>query len=346
MNWWNNLLSTLQRGWATILNFGSGGIAGPISGALHGLQQTANGLLYVMTHPLSDLTNAIAVTSGLISGNDLAVYQAMQRFFGFTQAHQTNPLLTYVNKQFKALWAALSALRAWTFKLVWLAVATARLYTDQQIAAERRARIAGDQQDRAYTRQQIKALHSLIEREAASGYDTGYDARISVITRLLDDAAVRVPVVRELAARVVSIALDLVAVDNPAARLLAGFLLTHIINRLGIDKALGSLTSDLLTPLLGNARPRDLHDVMRSVSDRLGAVEGQWATFMHDGGPQILQAGEVWRGITSLGADAALLAFTAAAIADPQGTARDVAAVIRPIGTGIISDMAHFLARG
>jgi len=117
----------------------------------------------------------------------------------------------------------------------------------------------------------------------------------------------------------------LLSVDDPIARITIGFLIKEVIDRLGIDKALGALIHNLLAPLLGQPVPHDLHDVIADLSARMIADETQWAQFFDDGGSQVEQAGKDWRNITGPVSSVAIVAFTAAAVADPSVWAKDIA---------------------
>lgn len=299
---------------------------------------------FVISNPFLALTLALQGIAALLTGNNQAFYNANRRLVGYIYGTQVAPVDARARRMIAALqaWAfrQLRALRHWTR---WQ-LQTLRDWAARMMAAEQQARARGDQQAEAYTRRLVTALHQALEREAASGYRMSHTERLSLLTRVLDLAAGRNPAVRAVTSRITGLILDLAAVDNPAGRLLAGFLIRRLISRLGPDKAIGNLAAALGGPLLGGGQPRDLHAVIADLSARLDAAEQQWATFMADGGPQVLQAGEGWRDITSLVTDAGLLGFAVAGVTEPGVTARALSDLIRPAGTATIDAIARTLA--
>lgn len=184
----------------------------------------------------------------------------------------------------------------------------------------------------AYARQQDKALHQLIEREAASGYRAQYQGRLVAITGILGHLISRVPFLRDIIGKIIGGVIDLAGVEDPVARWVLTVLMTRVVGRLGVDKAAGQFAQDLLTPILGQPKPRDIHDVINDISQRMNAMERQWARFFADGGSQVEQAGKEWQAVTGPLADVALLAFFGAAVNDPARWAKDVQGTIgRPL---------------
>lgn len=173
-----------------------------------------------------------------------------------------------------------------------------------------------------------KHLHHTIEREAASGYAISQSDRANLIVKLLEFAGVRVPGVQALVGDLTTGILDLATIEDPVLRFTLGFLIKHLIDRMGIERPLGHLIDDLLAPILGDPKPHDLHDVIADIAKRLGAMEGQWATFFGDGGSEVEQAGRDWQAITSAATSLAIVAFTADAVVNPDGWARDIQATI------------------
>lgn len=194
-------------------------------------------------------------------------------------------------------------------------------YTDRQVTTERTARIKDVNAARAYALALTQALHKTIEAEAVSGYMADYHDRLGLVGKIADQLAGHDPAVAGLVKLLVSAALDLAAVDDPAARWALGVILTRVVDRLGVDKVTGDLLSALLGPLTGEGKPTGLHDVVRDVSKRLNALEGQWADFMANGGDEVEQAGRLWHSLTSPAADAVILGFFGVAAADPGGWA-------------------------
>lgn len=196
------------------------------------------------------------------------------------------------------------------------------------IRKERADRVRAVNRAEAKARREIKAMHQTIEREAASGYRVDQEDRVNLILRLLDFAVLRNPEVGALVKDMAGGILDLLTVDDPLARLLLGFLIKQVIDRLGIDKAVGALADDLLAPILGKPKPHDIHDVVLDLSDRMLAVEKQWTQFFTEGGSQVEQAGREWRDITSVAGTIAIVGFTAEAMRNPQGWATAINDII------------------
>jgi len=190
-----------------------------------------------------------------------------------------------------------------------------------------------------------KHLHHTIEREAASGYASEQSGRTDLIVKLLELAGVRIPGVQAIVGDLTTGILDLATIDDPVLRFTIGFLIKHLIDRMGIEKPLGHLIDDLLAPILGDPKPHDLHDVIADIAKRLGAVEGQWATFFGDGGSEVEQAGRDWQAITSVATSLAIVAFTADAVVNPDGWARDIQATIGT-AAGDVATAATALFRG
>lgn len=209
------------------------------------------------------------------------------------------------------------------------------------VRSERRARIRDVNRARAQARSEIRALHHTIEREAASGYRVGQQDRLDLIQKLLDFAVTRNPILRDVVGRMVGLILDLLSVDDPPLRLLIGFLINHVIDKLGIDKAVGTAARDMLAPLLGEPKPRDLHDVVVDMSKRMLNGEAQWTQFYTNGGAQVEQAGDFWRNITGPLGTAAIVAFSVEAITNPDAWAKEITDTIGRAANDVISGAEH-----
>jgi uncharacterized protein YukE len=207
------------------------------------------------------------------------------------------------------------------YRLIWRLFAILQNMIRARVAAERSAREREVAAAERKAQLELRALHQVIEREAASAYRAAYSARLSMLQRLLDLVVTLNPEVRALAGRIAGGLLDLATIDDPLARVVIGFAIRELIDHLGIDSVIGQLIDDLAGPLLGDPRPAGLHAVIADIAARLAAVEGQWAGFMADGGPQVEQAGEDWKAISSLAGDAAIVAFAGLAVADPAAWA-------------------------
>ena len=343
MDFWNTITGWGKNAWQAVLNVGSG--TATVFGSLWRFTFAGiNGFIHILTHPLADVENSTAFWAGLATGNITAAINAFKRLEGYGPKKWVAPVKNKLQRQITWVYGVTMSNIHRLYRLIMREVATLREWVMDLIQKERKARRKADAREHAYAHQQAKWALQTANREAASGYEATRSGRVAVVTKLLDAIVVRDPVVKDLVGKIVTALLDLASVEDPLARLFAGFVITHIIDALGIDKAMGEAAQALLAPLLGDPHPANLHDVIKDLSGRVGALEGQWATFMADGGPQILQAGKDWRDLTSLPVDAALLAFGVAGVADPQGVARDLADATRAAGTSTISTLAGILS--
>jgi hypothetical protein len=306
--------------------------AGGIGGGLGGfMRAVTSGADYILIHPFQDFSNVISIFAGLVTGNHAAFVKGFQRLGGWTVGNPVAALRAWTRRQLASFARQVLALQKQLTELIYSQVRTLRRQMIARDRLERHRRIAGDRAAEQQARREIRALHQVIEREAAGAYSDGKRGRMSLISRILDHVASRNAIVRGLTRDIVSGLLDLLAVDNPVARIGLGFLLRRLVGRLGVDRAAGAFAGDLLGPLLGDPRPHDLAGVIRDISGRLGALEGQWGQFYQDGGADILQAGREWSAITGPVADIALIAWLGEAAIDPQAWARQVTDVTGPV---------------
>ena len=329
VGWITTAVSIATGLWRKIAG-GAGNIVDALTDVWRFISQVLTGLRYVFTHPVTSILNAVAVFSAYISGNVVALRNALNRLIGWYDVTRVNPLRAAVLRWFAQLRARIAYLFALAYLYINLLYHRSLAYTRALVGAEHKAMLKAFASAEAYTRQLVSALHKDIESEAARGYSATLRERASIINRIADLIATRNPAVRTIVRDLIRIVLDLLAIDDPLARLAAGFLIREIVNRLGIDKAAGQLLADVAGPLLGDPKPKGLNDVIKNIGQRLDALESQWATFMDAGGSQILQAGKEWKGITGYVTDAAMLAFFADAVARPQQWAGEVAAVMGP----------------
>lgn len=365
MNWWDTLGGWGSAAWRAVLGLG-GAIGGALAAQWRFTNSIISGAFYQILHPINTVESNVAIFAGLVTGNLTAVHNAIDRLEGWQQARVVKPMRSWVRGQIAKLWRVIVANRKMLWARITLVNASIRAWVLRLIRLERRARERGDAWLRAlimrlihlervarrradarlhaFIIQRVKWALQIVDGEAASGYRTGYSGQVNTAVSVLENIATRNPIVKGLIGLLVNGVLDLASVENPIARFTAGFLLKHVISKLGVEKPLGDLAASILGPLLGQPHPRNLHDVVMAITNRIGALEQDWATFMADGGPQIEQAGQQWRDLTSIGLDAALVAFAVAGVADPGGTARELSAVIRPIGTTTIADVANLLA--
>jgi len=214
------------------------------------------------------------------------------------------------------------------------------------VSIEARRRQRAVQHAEAQARLEVKALHQLIERQAARAYVPSWNQHLSEAARVADLVAVYNPALRGLVSDVTQGLLDLAAVDDPVARLALGFVIKHIIDRLGIDHVVGDLLQRLAAPILGQPKPRDLGMVIKDLGDRLGALESQWADFMKHGGPEVEQAGDEWRDLASPLVNVSLLALFGLAYADPSAWARDVSGTVGKLVSDTLLAAAGLIKKG
>ena len=331
------VITTLVNVAKTVWGFLTG-IPGDIGRALAGLwnfarqvQQVAD---YVLSHPLTELLNAFAAWAAVVTGNHQALANALVRIDPWIWRHRVLPLRAEVLLWLAQLRARIAYLFAQAYLYINLKFEQAEAYTRRLVAAEHDDMLQHFTAAEKYAFDQALMRYQAIEREAADSYNARLHERLGLIGTVADLAATRNPVVRALVADVTGALVDLAAVDNPVARLALGFVIREIIDRLAVDKPVGVLLGDLLGPVLGNPRARGVADTVGDLEDRIIALEREWATFMADGGPEVLQAGKDWRDLTSLVTDAALVAFMAETIAAPAVAAGEAAAVINPIAAG------------
>lgn len=255
-------------------------------------------------------------------------------------------------KIYNALIVAVDRLRAWIFHqlqvvyyILAVAINTLRKQLLARISAEVQARKRAIARAEAQARNEIRALHLAIEREAAQAYNGERTGHLSAVSVLGDAIAESEPAVRFLVGRIIRYAIDLAEIDNPAVRILVGFLLSRLINRLGIEKVAGSLLSGMVLPSGKQGKPRGLPEVVTLICARLNVLEQFSATFMADGGPEILQAGEQWRDETSVSTSIALAAFFGTMVAAPNQWATAVDDTIGIVVSDTISAVADIMGR-
>ena len=296
-----------------------------LGGIWHWINGVASGLGHFITGRIDLYAKATTlVVDGIIDAIEELDKSVLRAIF-WLQILIWHKVTYWLARQRAWLIGYVNAWVTYLYRLIYVTTNKVMAICLAAVSKERRQRIRAIAHAEAQAKREIKALHHLIEREAASGYKIDQQHRLSLIVRILDFAVVRQPELRGIVRVISTGVLDLLSVDDPIARLTIGFLIKHVIDRLGIDKALGSLLHDLIAPLLGQPIPRDLHDVIADLSARMIADETQWAQFFQDGGSQVEQAGIDWRNITGPVGSAAIVAFTVAAVAAPDVWAKDLA---------------------
>lgn len=313
---------------------------GVLDGIWHWVNGVASGIGHFIGGPIAGALKAIQVALKDIAEAYLDFITAVGRVVFFVEYHIVKVLRDWVVNQFRQQAAKEARDVRFLVGLISATVQYVLVYAVRMVRAETSARRADVQHAETRALREVRALHHTIEREAESGYRVERDARTNLVIRLLDFAVIRDPLLRDLVGTIVTGLLDLVSIDDPVGRLIAGFLIRQVIDRLGIDKAVGVLIRDLAGPLLGNPKPRNLHDVIMDMSSRMLAIESQQATFMEDGGAQVLQAGKDWRDITGVIGNAAVLAFTVQAVTAPDLWAREISDTIGAVANDTLTKAA------
>lgn len=334
-----NILSTLA-GWArSAFGFVSrlaGGEAQAYETLWHYVSNVHNALSWITGY--AELHYLIAALKNMGSHSDglASVLRALRRLPGWVW-------LTMVKPNIDALSRRITQLFFWTrrqLRQTWL-------NTLALVAAERAARIKADHLERAQRIAAVQAEHAAmlkavaaclatVQQQAATGYNATLHDRLTIIGKILNDLADRNPLVKDTVGALVSAMFDLETLDNPVARFVVQHLLSTVIGHLGIDKATGQLLTQLLGPVAGQPKAAGLSDVAKDVGERLNALEAQWAQFFRDGGEDIESAGSSWKALSSLTADAGLIAFFALAATDPAAWATGVADTVGTAGNATL----------
>lgn len=344
-----NIFDTLGGWFRTAWNAVTG-IPGDVGGALSKLwqliQNQHNAISWIFGYPqLRAIWQVVSKVNTISLIIDL-IHKLHQRQPGWTQAVQIDPAVALLKR-------LIAQLRAWTGLqlfllrvLVQVLYEAALAYALALVRAERAQRIAADQAEHAAMLKAVAACLATVQQQASSGYNAGMHDRLTTVEKLLNDLADRNPAIRGLVSLLVKSIFDLETIDNPILRFTIGHLLSAIVGHLGIDQATGDLISALLGPLTGNGKPSTLAGVEKDVADRLGALEGQWATFMADGGPEVENAGKQWKTITSLTVDATILGVFALAVADPQAWATAVADTVGAVESDTLDAVISLIGGG
>lgn len=301
---------------------GSGG--GILTSIWHWINGVASGVAHFLSGPITTVIKTYWAYLRELGNIIAKVYTAYGRIIAWIYHVVYWPLYNFINRERKRIYAKIARVERYLLGVIAVATQTVLTIAVRDVRAEERARVLAIQRQATRDARARRALHAAIEREAASGYALEHAARVALILRLLDFAALRNPLVKRLTGDIATGLLDIASIDDPIARVLFGFLIKHVIDRLGIDKAVGTLISDLAAPIIGDPKPHDIHDVIDDLSKRIGAMEGQWAKFMEDGGSQVEQAGRDWRDYTGLAFNTAIVAFVAQSAIDPKAWASEI----------------------
>lgn len=315
------------------------------TGIWHWINSVAQGVKHLFSGPLSAFAKVVGFWGHYEFWFDREIFHGIRALAVWIVNGIHRWLVQYVNRRLAQIIAQLRVMHAELVRRIAAAERADRAYALALFHLERALRVKAVQRAEADTRTRVKWLHQAIEREAVSGYKASMSDRLSTIQRVADLIANQNPVTRALVKDLIAGVLDLATIDNPIARIALTFVLRHIIDRLGLDRVIGQLLQGLLAPLLGAPKPRGLSDVVADICGRLNALEGQWADFMAHGGPEVEQAGDEWKGLTSLVGDAALLVFLGSMCYAPTTFARDLSGTVGTVINDTVIEATKLLRK-
>ena len=326
----NSLIGIARSAWNFLL-----GLPSDVGNALSALwsftRQVHQVADYVLSHPLTELLNAVAVFAAVTTGNHDALIHAVQRIDPWIYRNRILPLRSQVLLWFRQLETRIAYLFAQAYLYINQQIAATRAYARALTAAEHKSMLAHFTEAERYAYAQALTRKKEIEQEAAAAYNAHLGERLGLAGKLAGIIAGHNPAEAALVKGIVTLITDLAGAENPLARLALGFALRELINHLAVDKAAARLLDDLLGPILGTPRSHGVADTVNGLGSRIEALERTWADFMDHGGPEVEQAGSDWKDMDSVFTDAALVAFMAATIASPAAAAADTARVIIPV---------------
>lgn len=168
----------------------------------------------------------------------------------------------------------------------------------------------------ATTLKYAQSIPGLVDDNAANGYDNTLVQRGNLLQKLLDTAVAHEPLVADLVSKLATTIVDIAGLEDPIIRIAAQLILKQVIDKLGINTVLGAMINDLIGNILGTGTPKTLKDIMADIGNRLDALEDGQAGLA----PLAPEADNLHE-LGTLVFDALLLAYFAAAVADPVGTA-------------------------
>jgi hypothetical protein len=211
-------------------------------------------------------------------------------------------------------------------------------HTRQQVAAAEAALSASLIAQIQAVLKYAQTIPGLVDQRAAAGYDPTLRARANALTRLLDTVVAHDPLAASLVSNLATFAVDLAGVEDPVLRIAAQLILKQVIDRLGIDTALHAMLSDLVGGILGGGQPKTLQAVTGDIGNRLDALEATQANLA----PLAPEADQLHE-MGTLIFDAGLLAYFAAAVADPVATANDTVTVLAPVADPLLAPVRAML---
>lgn len=345
MNPWSSVTHWLGDAWRRLSNATRVGGSGWQS-LWHGIVATGQALDWVVRNPFTAVAESVQYLADAITGNQQGMSQVGQQEAQWIWGNQVRPAVSSLQKQLKALAADVTTALAMQWRQTLALFAHAMRHARYLMELERRERERSIARLKAFLEKRDLWVLQTVQREAASAYNSALPARLGIVGKLLDDVASDNPLVSGIVSDLATGALDLVEIDDPLVRIVAGKLLSELVDKLAVDKPAGELAQSLLGPILGQPRATDLHNTVGDLAARIQAIEQWQATFMADGGADILQAGSEWKQIGSLLVDAGLLAFFAEWTTNPAGFATHVLAELGDVVNAGLVDAARFLAEG
>lgn len=344
MNILNDLFNWGKNAWNALTGL-PGDIAQGIASLWHYVNSVHNVLSWIVGIPQLRAIQRFLYAISIFHVAQIEINRAFSRVIGYIWVTMVRPLRNLLLKR-------IAQLRAWTayqihvvYVVMGILYRAALAYTRQQVGIERAARIKAIQAEHAAMLKAVAACLATVQRQASSGYNAGLHDRLGTIGKLLNDLADRNPAVQDVVKTLVGVIFDLESVDNPVVRFIIGKLLGEIVAKAGVDRITGSLISRLLGDLTGQVKASGLYDTALDISNRLNALEDQWAEFMTNGGPEVEQAGQEWKALTELSVDAAVLGVFALAVADPSAWATGVADTIGTVGNDTVTAVVDLLNR-
>jgi hypothetical protein len=329
MDWWNAIVHFGARAWNAITGLGSDAVSAS-QWLWHAYRSLASGIVHIYTSVLTQALRVDSLTAALLTGNWRSVLDTIRRLDHWLRKYVITPLEQLLLRLLGRERGERRHADAWLLRRIkhdfWWLKGWARYLT----RIERNARIAADKADRVYAHKQMIHALQVVQREAASGYKMNTHQRVTIIGRVLSIVVRHDPLLKDAAEIVTKGIVLLLEVDDPLLRFGVTAAVKFIISHLGINKPVGHLLQHILEPLMGQGPPKDLHDVIADICGRLNSMETEWATFMADGGPQILEAGKQWDAITSLLGDAAMVGMFTVMVAEPRRFAADITHVASP----------------
>lgn len=320
-------------------------LPGALAALWHYITSVHNVVSWLFGIPLLNWAEGLLRHLGLEHRAVQVISEALHRIPGWVWLAMIAPTRDFLQHEIVANWTRtlvmLAALRALVFTLY----VEARAYTRQLVAIERVQRTEADHAEHAAMIQAVTAALATVQRQAATGYNSGLHDRLGVIGKLADDLVIDNPAVKTAIKDLVVAVFDLETIDNPVVRFVITKALQELVGKLGVDTVVGDLIARLLATVTGQPKARGLQDVTRDVSNRLNALETQWAEFMANGGADVEQAGREWHDLGNLTVAVGIVDMFALAVVDPAAWATGVADTIGVVGNDTLGAVFSLISK-